>query len=1322
MSAALVSVPKVSTESLILPHLALAIIGSAPRPTKVAGLIDLETFCDYAPSPASFFSGALPVGKAVHAGLSGCGLPTPRTAGKVLSRPGTFRGDATAPVPHSVNGFVVAGHVRRALCGASCLSSRTNAEANSQGNTVFNKVAAKTLLQRLTAVRNALQGPDQEEDCELMRQEFGPFEFGNSNWSCTACSKRRKKVVVTMSTGSLSSTEHDDSPPPLPPPAPIPKNSSQTSLNYSRRPPTAPSVHSLSDATDKLEAKPRKPLPAPRTRLRPAPPPPPPPPATGPVDATSDSDGTASESSFVMVTDLDQSPEEKDGYLLAKGNLSELPEYREVEDTQHIRRPAVRSFSQDLGCNQSIRTNSDLIKWESMDYLRSARESLLFMQSQEDPEDWTVTYTPPSYSPPPPPLLGDADDAGYLPVEEDDAEKLVDVPPPIPPRPLRRDVVVPRPLLPQSSTATRSSAYFENETRNGVTTLRTGNLIFRNNRCWCALKDGKFSAFADRKALTPKLIIACADILEISTDKKTNSLTFGFEIHSVKEKYKPFVLQSESAEDRAHWLQSLAKCVCDALAMHATIPKAGCKEFDVAGKVYVRRGASGPWKKSWIELAGRTLSVFSDDEEDECDLRKVVAFSVVNAAFYESKSAAVCPDALETSNPFIINLPGRVLYVQADLEKATTHWMKLMQQRARECGPAIEDQPMTSEDVPVIVQKCIEFVSAHGVKSEGIYRHCGVGSRIAAVLDLFAKDAHGTYLSKENFSEHDVAGALKRFFRNLPEPVITLELYQPLLHCAEIENVQQKLLKIPVPAEAAPTPSELCDVEEAARPSESHNGIGDRKQDVDTQHSFKFRKHCKRRRDPKGTKNFTGSGKLQQANFVPAKGWRLPDGHLLDRPKGEAINMRLKTSLTAGQLCRALLDREKMEPDPAYTLHEVIFDDKLSKGNHFGDAAAAVQQKKSFKKMALDFSKMNLTCYKNLSQKLLKYQSLLKQLPLRPNFVTLKKLLGHLRVITELATENKMSIPNIASSFGSTVMSGSMDSSTVNSYAGDNFSGSTKEITVLVDFLTFYEVLFEVKDEEIQKERKILQALESFNKQILSPPRAGDFLMGIYWIDRKGEAINMRLKTSLTAGQLCRALLDREKMEPDPAYTLHEVIFDDKLYRPVLEDEEVIPIILRWTQWNETNICPYSANYLCVRKNEMQDKIAAIPRATISVTQQLRFSKEKSFKKMALDFSKMNLTCYKNLSGEKSIGSWRIEDIVWFRGCSPQRSPPSKWTFTFIEKQILDRMKENRAAFGYTVCCDEEADLFKWIGTIVQAQQSLTKSPVADSSFPTSHF
>lgn len=56
--------------------------------------------------------------------------------------------------------------------------------------------------------------------------------------------------------------------------------------------------------------------------------------------------------------------------------------------------------------------------------------------------------------------------------------------------------------------------------------------------------------------------------------------------------------------------------------------------------------------------------------------------------------------------------------------------------------------------------------------TEGIYRRAGSGVLVSELLTQFRKDAWAVQLT-DRYSEHDVATALKRFFRDLPEPLLT---------------------------------------------------------------------------------------------------------------------------------------------------------------------------------------------------------------------------------------------------------------------------------------------------------------------------------------------------------------------------------------------------------------------------------------------------------------------------------------------------------------------------------------------------------------------
>lgn len=79
---------------------------------------------------------------------------------------------------------------------------------------------------------------------------------------------------------------------------------------------------------------------------------------------------------------------------------------------------------------------------------------------------------------------------------------------------------------------------------------------------------------------------------------------------------------------------------------------------------------------------------------------------------------------------------------------------------------------------------CIDVKIVHllfiGSLSEGIYRRSGANSSVSKLLTLFRQDAWAVQLSRQEFSEYDVASVLKRFFRDLPEPLLTSKLHPRL--------------------------------------------------------------------------------------------------------------------------------------------------------------------------------------------------------------------------------------------------------------------------------------------------------------------------------------------------------------------------------------------------------------------------------------------------------------------------------------------------------------------------------------------------------------
>ncbi|KAK4219010.1 hypothetical protein QBC37DRAFT_166256 [Rhypophila decipiens] len=95
--------------------------------------------------------------------------------------------------------------------------------------------------------------------------------------------------------------------------------------------------------------------------------------------------------------------------------------------------------------------------------------------------------------------------------------------------------------------------------------------------------------------------------------------------------------------------------------------------------------------------------------------------------------------------------------------------------------------------VPMVVYQCIQAVNLFGLQVEGIYRLSGSlphVNRLKAQFDTDPNSEHLDFRNPENFF-HDVngvAGLLKQFFRDLPDPLLTNEHYQAFVEAAKQED------------------------------------------------------------------------------------------------------------------------------------------------------------------------------------------------------------------------------------------------------------------------------------------------------------------------------------------------------------------------------------------------------------------------------------------------------------------------------------------------------------------------------------------------------
>jgi len=109
--------------------------------------------------------------------------------------------------------------------------------------------------------------------------------------------------------------------------------------------------------------------------------------------------------------------------------------------------------------------------------------------------------------------------------------------------------------------------------------------------------------------------------------------------------------------------------------------------------------------------------------------------------------------------------------------------------------------------IPYLVQSAIDTIRARGLTVEGIFRVSGSLQRIKELQDMYDKGTP-VDLSKEP-DIHAIAGLLKRYLRELPEPIIPFSMYNDLIAAATDE-------KTPIDVKCAFIQAQLCELDPTA--------------------------------------------------------------------------------------------------------------------------------------------------------------------------------------------------------------------------------------------------------------------------------------------------------------------------------------------------------------------------------------------------------------------------------------------------------------------------------------------------------------------------
>ncbi|XP_072324953.1 rho GTPase-activating protein 33-like isoform X3 [Scyliorhinus torazame] len=99
-------------------------------------------------------------------------------------------------------------------------------------------------------------------------------------------------------------------------------------------------------------------------------------------------------------------------------------------------------------------------------------------------------------------------------------------------------------------------------------------------------------------------------------------------------------------------------------------------------------------------------------------------------------------------------------------------------------------------DVPQVLRSCSEFIEEHGIV-DGIYRLSGISSNIQKLRHMFDSDQTPD-LERDVYMQdiHCVSSLCKLYFRELPNPLLTYQLYEHFAAAVCLQTNEERLLKV----------------------------------------------------------------------------------------------------------------------------------------------------------------------------------------------------------------------------------------------------------------------------------------------------------------------------------------------------------------------------------------------------------------------------------------------------------------------------------------------------------------------------------------------
>ncbi|KAL1789608.1 arf-GAP with Rho-GAP domain, ANK repeat and PH domain-containing protein 2 isoform X1 [Sigmodon hispidus] len=307
-------------------------------------------------------------------------------------------------------------------------------------------------------------------------------------------------------------------------------------------------------------------------------------------------------------------------------------------------------------------------------------------------------------------------------------------------------------------------------------------LLEETNKKWCVLEGGFLSYYENDKCTTPNGTINISEVICLAVHKEDFYLNTGpifvFEIYLPSERV--FLFGAETSLIQRKWTETIAKHFVPFVAENLTEA-----DYDLIGQLFYKDcHALDQWRKGWFAMDKSSLCFClqtQEAQEERMHLRRLQELTI-----------STMVQNGEKVDVLLLVEKGRTLYIHGHTKLDFTVWYTAIEKAAGTDGDALQDQQLCKNDVPIIVNSCIAFVTQYGLGCKHIYQKNGDPSHISELLESFKKDARSVKLRAGKHQLEDVTSVLKSFLSDIDDALLTKELYPYWVSALDTQDEKER--------------------------------------------------------------------------------------------------------------------------------------------------------------------------------------------------------------------------------------------------------------------------------------------------------------------------------------------------------------------------------------------------------------------------------------------------------------------------------------------------------------------------------------------------